>query len=454
MLTAVSNCSGQSPAVPFEQYTPVQNWEQNPSWPSGPVSYPADVPHSYSQMPPALPATAVELSSEPAMVFAAEPTQSWIGIDTPTTWSMLDFQNRQGDKQLTLLQSQAHQSLYPRILIGGQMRVSGLLAHTNSPNRFPYQGRFPTEFNGQSATDLRVLQANQNMTAHVSPWASAYVETLFSDVFTFPTFNQGSLQMRQAYAVVGNLDEFPLYAFIGKKNVSFGDMRTLSPFSQSMVWHYFGALSEGGGVGYAADGLNLTFTALDGSRGIRVADSPRKGHLNNFAANGSYEFSMPGDIEVMFGAGYLAGTIYNSTVAEHTNPAVIGPMNGAWDVNGRVRVSNFYFSGEYASTVKPWPVVGHNVQAYRAEAAYDSYLFNVPAWWAVSWSEGIQGPSGSEFQFNQQLVLGVELQPSPNMLFTVEYVRSLGFAPLIDIKTISKRDVAQDSLIFGLVLAI
>lgn len=78
----------------------------------------------------------------------------------------------------------------------------------------------------------------------------------------------------------------------------------------------------------------------------------------------------------------------------------------------------------------------------------------MPAWWAVSWSEGIQGPSGSEFQFNQQLVLGVELQPSPNVSFTAEYVRSLGFAPLINITTTSDRDVIQDSLVFGLVLAI
>ncbi|MEZ5943493.1 MAG: hypothetical protein R3C18_19025 [Planctomycetaceae bacterium] len=392
------------------------------------------------------------LSSD--VVFASSSGQSWIGIDTPTTWSMLDFQNRQGDKQLTLLRSQSESGSFPQVIIGGQMRVSALAAMTNSDDKFPYQGRFPTDFTGSTALDVRVLQSNQNVIAHIAPWATAYVETLFSDVFTFPTFNQGSFQMRQAYAVLGNLDESPFYLFAGKKNVSFGDMRTLSPFTQSMVWHYFGALGEGGGVGYSADGLNMTVTALNGSRGIRVVDSPNKGHIDNVAANGSYEFNLPNGTEIIFGGGYLAGTIYNAAVAEHTNPAVTGPQNGAWDVNGRVRMGNVYLSGEYAATLKPWPATSHRVQAYRAELALDIPIGGVPAWWAVSWSEGIQGASGTEFRSNQQLVLGLELQPSPNVLFTAEYVRSLGFAPLIGITTASDSNVVQDSFVLGLVLAI
>ena len=58
------------------------------------------------------------------------------------------------------------------------------------------------------------------------------------------------------------------------------------------------------------------------------------------------------------------------------------------------------------------------------------------------------------YEFNQQLVLGVALQPNPNVLFTLEYIRSMGFAPLINITTVSNRDVAQDTLLFGLVVAI
>jgi len=85
--------------------------------------------------------------------------------------------------------------------------------------------------------------------------------------------SQGSFQMRQAYVTFGDLSQSPLYAWIGKKTVNFGDMGTLSPFSQSMVWHYFAPLAEGAGVGYSQNGLTVNLTALNGSRGIRVVDS-------------------------------------------------------------------------------------------------------------------------------------------------------------------------------------
>ncbi|MEZ6117037.1 MAG: hypothetical protein R3C28_10755 [Pirellulaceae bacterium] len=42
-------------------------------------------------------------------------------------------------------------------------------------------------------------------------------------------------------------------AYIGKKNVGFGDMSTLSPFTQSTVWHYFAALAEGVGVYFPSE---------------------------------------------------------------------------------------------------------------------------------------------------------------------------------------------------------
>ncbi|MCA9079233.1 MAG: hypothetical protein KDA58_01690 [Planctomycetaceae bacterium] len=426
--------TGLDPQVPVGGYAASAGYS---AWDAGP------------QAPPAGP-----MMAEPTWFDTSDGVEtSWIGLDTPTTWSMLDFQNRQSEKELTVLESQQSQCTYPRLIVGAQFRASALLGKTNTADAFPYMGRFPPDFHGKSVSDLRLLQSNQDVIAHVSPWVSGYAETLFSDVFTFPTFQQGSWQVRQAYAVIGNLNESPFYAFIGKKNVNFGDMRTLSPFTQSIVWHYFGALAEGGGVGYSQNGLNLSFTALNGSRGIRVVDSPRGGRINNFAANGSYEFSFPwGDL--MLGGGYIDGTIYNGSVAEHTSPQITGPQNGAWDVNGRLRWDRWYFSGEYVTTERRWPVTNHRVNALRAEVACDYPLGTVPAWWAMSWSAGVQGPLGAEFDKNEQFVIGVELQPSPNVLFTVEYVRSMGFAPLINITTASDRSVRQNSLVFGLVLAI
>lgn len=377
-----------------------------------------------------------------------------IRIDSATTQPLLNFVNRQSDKEILLMSSGAVACNGPEIIVGAQFRASAMAARTNTTNDFPYLGRFPGDFVGNSITDARMLQANQAIVGHLSPWAHGYMETLFSDVFTFPTFNQGSFQMRQAYVTFGDLTQSPLYAWIGKKTVNFGDMGTLSPFSQSMVWHYFSPLGEGAGVGYSQDGLTANVTALNGSRGIRVMDSEEKGHLNNFAANLRYEIPLADNVSCAVGGGYLHGTVYDGSVAEHTNPQVFGPRNPAWDANTELILGSWIFQAEIARTINPWPVTNENVTAWRAEMAHNLGWTGQPLRFSTSFSEGTQGPAGSQFEFNRQLVAGLRYIPHPNVTLTFEYVQSSGFAPLIDITTVSDRNVIQNSFILGLVLAI
>ncbi|MCC9599112.1 LbtU family siderophore porin [Stieleria sp. JC731] len=378
---------------------------------------------------------------------------SFIQLDTELFGDLLDFQNHQTEKQLLLRDENASWSGKPVVLVGSQARLSILAATTNRDDKFSYLGRFPADFTGSSATDARLLQANLGMATYVNPWISGYGELLFSDVFTFPDFKQGSLQVRQAYAVFGDPAQSPWYAFIGKKNVSFGDMGTLLPFSQSVVWHYFAALHEGVGVGYQDENLSATLTGINGGRGIRLADSEAKGKINNFAANmiisgGQRQLSW------RLGAGFLYGTIYDGLVAEHLDTGLFGEANHAWDVNAELKVRDFTFQGEFVSTTGDWPVTSYPVSAYRAEAAYDSLCYGRPARYAISWSDGHQAESGSEFEFNQQFAVGMGLSMGPHATCSVEYVRSLGFAPLINITTVSDRDVVQDSLVLGMTIVL
>lgn len=381
-------------------------------------------------------------------------TPAFVKLNSDLSIPMLNFTNRQTDKEILLMLPELGANDAPSLTVGAQFRASAMVAHTNTTNKFSYLGRFPTDFVGNTATDARLLQANQMIAGHLTPWAHGYMETLFSDVFTFPAFNQGSFQMRQAYVTFGNLEESPWYAFIGKKNVNFGDMGTLNPFSQAMTWHYFAPLAEGIGAGYAQDGFQASVTALNGSRGIRVADSEEKGHINNFAANMRYEVPLVNDGVWAIGGGYLHGTIYDGSVAEHTNPAIFGPRNGAWDANTMLRLGSWQFEGEIVRTINDWPVTNAEVLAWRTEMAYDLQMNDRPFRVSAGWSEGLQGPAGTEFEFNRQLVLGLRYDPHPNVMLSFEYVRSLGFAPLINITTVSDRDVVQDSFVLGVVLAI
>ncbi|WP_144059919.1 hypothetical protein, partial [Rhodopirellula sallentina] len=218
-----------------------------------------------------------------------ENASDWLRLDTPLTDALLDFQNRQTDKELLILENHArHRGNEPVVIVGGQARLSFLAATTNSEGKFPYLGRFPTDFSGSTATDARMLHANAHATVHLTSYASVYSELLFSDVFSFGDFKQGSLQVRQAYAVIGDFRVSPFYLYIGKKNVGFGDFSTLSPFTQSVTWHYFAALAEGIGGGYHDDRWDITLAGINGGRGIRLNDSPEQGKLNNMAANVTY----------------------------------------------------------------------------------------------------------------------------------------------------------------------
>jgi hypothetical protein len=201
-----------------------------------------------------------EDSANPLMcgTFEAQNATGLLNFDTPFTSRMLDFQNRQGDKEAMILNHGFQTAGQRSLTLGAQFRASGLFARTNTTDKFSYLGRFPTDFVGDKASDFRLLHANQNVTAHVNSMVHGYFETLFSDVFSFESFNQGSFQVRQAYVVFGDFSRSPWYGHVGKKNTSFGDMGTLSPFSQAMPWHYFGSLSEGAGVGFDNGRINAT----------------------------------------------------------------------------------------------------------------------------------------------------------------------------------------------------
>lgn len=416
----------------------------------------ADLPYSNSGQPLDVSDLATQLTWPEQEPDQGLPRLSFEGItfDTPYTSRMLDFQNRQGDKETILISRAGGQLVKPTLTLGTQFRASAMFAETNTTDHFSYLGRFPTDFVGDSASDVRLVHANQNMTVNLNPMVHGYFETLFSDVFSFSAFNQGSFQVRQAYVAFGDFRRSPFYGYIGKKNISFGDMRSLSPFSQSMPWHYFAPLAEGAGIGYQDSHLNATLTVLNGSRGIRVVDSDERGHLNNFAANVHYRVPSDSHVQLDLGAGYLHGTIYNAAVAEHLDPSLIGPNNGAWDVNASMRLGRLHLFAEYVQTVDPWPATNHEVIAYSTEAAWDTHLFCRPGRFSVSWSEGIQGDTGSQFEFNRQLVLGYRHQAYENAAFTLEYVRSSGFAPLIAIQTVSDRNVVQNSVVFGAVITL
>ena len=99
---------------------------------------------------------------------------------------MLDLQNRQSNKEILLLEHSLNSSGQTNITLGAQFRASAIYGRTNEADKFPYLGRFPTDFEGDFASDFRMLQANLATSVNFGPRLHGYFETLFSVQDTHP----------------------------------------------------------------------------------------------------------------------------------------------------------------------------------------------------------------------------------------------------------------------------
>lgn len=396
------------------------------------------------------------------------------GIDTcwaPTTGSefvttapcfsvpMLSRLHYRPIKPLVLLRYRQWDPCAPNIILGAQLRPAVFYGHTNHRDKFPYMGRFPGDFRGYDASFADVNDFTFSFTYSMMGWVHAHWEFLNSDQITFfGDPRQGPNQTQKIYALLGNLNCAPVYATIGKKDVAFGQMYTVNPYTPSLTWHYFGALAEGASVGYYKNGIYAEATILDGGRGIRVSDTNETGRLDNWALNASYELCCGKCYSLKFGAGYLYSTIYDGPFGEHEGPTSIGPRNDIYDLNFRIQYPRGWAYIEYASTMHRWLTTNHVVDTLSFGACYcfhDQWLHR-PLVFSVDYGQGIQGPPSSEFHKNFQFIVGLDYRLRDNIRFSLEYIRAGGFVPLLDITDpdVSEQSTRENCIQLGLTLVI
>lgn len=362
-------------------------------------------------------------------------------------------------KPLVLLKYRQCNPCSPDVIIGAQIRPAVFYGRTNELDKFSYLGRFPGNFRGRDASFADINDFTFSLTYSLLHWVHAHWEFLNSDQITFfRDPRQGANQTLKAYALLGNLNCCPVYATIGKKDVSFGMLYTVNPYTPSFTWHYFGALAEGAAIGYYKNGLYAEATLLDGGRGIRVSDTNEKGKLDNWAINASYEYCFCHLWSLTVGAGYLYSTIYDGPIPEHEGPISIGPRNDIYDVNLRVKYPLGWSYIEYASTMHRWLSTNHVVSTVSFGSALclqDCWLYK-PLIASVEYGQGVQGPQGSEYRKNFQFVLGLDYRLRDNIRFSLEYILAGGFAPLLDITDpgFSKQHAREHCIQLGLTLVI
>ncbi len=396
-------------------------------------------------------------------------------VDHAYSYEMLDPTTRINRKQLLLLGKKKSGAVSSNsVYLSGAVTSIADYQKSNRDSKFGYLMRHPTANNQRTkeVSEAVTHSAQLALTGNMGDWVSAYFEALYDPEQSFgkgtnTSLNRNQIQMRKAWVLFGNLAKSPFYASIGKMSTPFGLTDTVSPFSASTVWHAFGGLAYGLTAGYSNNGLNLTAMAVQGGSQFRSNNTSVGGtnvpsKLNNYVLDANYTFAG----STMLGASYQAGSSYcQDFPVQHFNACA--DENPAWDVYAESRFGNLTFLAEYAKTVDEWPgtfnpdlpqFAASKVASWGLGAKYRASAFNKPLDVSADFSRFVAGPSGSPWERQDQIVLGLASYPSSSVKLFAEFIHTNGYAPLNFISggnfddpaaTHSDVDAKSDILMFG-----
>jgi len=220
---------------------------------------------------------------------AAAPTSEstaaqFVRVDSDYGYEILDPTTSINRKQRLILERRKDGTLAPdRLHVQGAITAIANYQSSNRDDKFGYLMRHPTAANqvGDTVSEATIHSAQLGFTGTLGDWLTGHAVMLFDPEQSFgrgtnTDLERNQVQMRRAWALLGNPDRSPFYASLGKMTVPFGLTDTVSPFTASTVWHAFGALANGITVGYVSEGLNLSLMGIQGGAQFRAANTPVK----------------------------------------------------------------------------------------------------------------------------------------------------------------------------------
>jgi hypothetical protein len=253
----------------------------------------------------------------------------------------------------------------------------------------------------------------------------------------------------QAFLLLGNANE-PLYAYVGRKDVDFGNFSSVNMFAQPLTRQFFQVNANAIAVGYHGNfgggaHMNLVLTALNGGAngqgdlhasgiwntfipGSAGVNTKTANQLNNYAANLSLGMSN-GGVDWNVGAGWINGIGYSTTTTNRV---------GAWDLNAQASMgalkllaeydATFGNAGTYNNNVPGAIAFGGRISAWNVAAEYSlpSGMMMMPNATVASLSYSGVNAGGNSTSSNQtinQFVLGLrnEVFPKANLWAGIEY---------------------------------
>lgn len=420
-------------------------------------------------------AAALAATTSFAQAQPASPPPSLVLTNIDYSWDQLNFQETVTGKVRALLQHRRDNNLYDdKLYVSGIYRGKVMFEKSNTPGKFPILSRFPTQ-HGDDQFGIKFVTQNAALgfTSTFGSFTTVYLQAEFSEV-EFAR-DQSDFQLRKAYVVLGDLKRFPMYLAFGRKTIDFGNFESYNPFTHSVSQHFFWAQSDApvAELGFDYGGWNATFTAMDGSRHLRVAMGDDSDF--NFAAKVQKTTGI-GRGALTIGASYLHDTIYRNNFTAHTQEAFIrqGPpnapefppvfleyRNGAWDAWLEFNHPRFDLQFEYTQLVRNWPGTiledemrnpvgdGTKLGTWTAQGRYKTSLFGFHTRFTGMFSTSDLGPDDTEFDFASQHIASAEIFLNDYFNVGLEYVFNHGFQPFIGIQDVSEQDVKSHTGIVG-----
>jgi opacity protein-like surface antigen len=379
------------------------------------------------------------------------PERPFLRTELSYSEMLFDRQAHVTDKAVQMLKARADGRLEDwSLYLGGRLSASYLMERTNRAGKFPILSRLPPTHTRGTQDAYGVINEVSLGATLTLPYVSVYVHGEYTEL---AYRGQDDLQWRKAFVVLGDLDAFPLYAAFGRKTVNFGNFTTYAPFTHSHSSHYFWAQTRAEvlELGYVDARTEIAVSAMKARRGFRVVNSPNQsGAYDNFAANAVHRVPLGEGRQLSFGAGWIKGTIYDSTLAHHPPAIGVAPFwNAAWDAHVTYESPRFDLMAEFGRTVEDWPATFHHVEAATVQGRMRGAVIGKPAIFSLSLSRGVHGTPGTPWERMGQVIAGVEVDVTPHIRLGAEYMYNWGFVPLILPRITADRDVESHTLIFG-----
>lgn len=411
-----------------------------------------------------------------------EKNESLVGLNSDLSGKMMDPSHYIRKSSLLLDEKKAGNIRDRQLVLGAS--IIGLMDYqkSNMDDKFGYLMRHPTSNNqiGNTVTEAVLHSFQVGVTASVNNWISMYGEILYDPQQSFgpgtiTALTRNQLQLRKGMIIFGDLSKFPLYGAIGKMDTPFGDMGTVSPFTNTSSWHAFAGLSFGAELGYKRAGLHASVMAIQGGSQFRAAHTGVNGtnvpsRLNNFAADVNYTFPVLGHSSIQFGGSYMLGSAYCTgfPITHFGEPVRNNPAYSAYtNVHFADRV---LFKAGFSKTFDTWP--GSYNPNPPLNQYYESKVSSLNAGVKVNlnpqgqtkfaltaeYSDFRTGPEGSPWERQNQKILGFETKVVESSILFLEVFSTEGYVPLNFMtggnmpspgETHSERDAFSNGLVLG-----